>query len=784
MISKKNININNNDDDSILNFSLDDYINNYAEMIEETKHHPSETTEKFYYDYQHAVSQILNKNQILLRYGDMRAQWCIFPNRKKFYEKLIQLKNYDRLYHEVILDSRPRKMFCDIDAENISITRFQIIDNFNNVMSIIFQKLNFGIFDRKNIYLTMSKGYKKSFHWIYHDKHVFKNKESQMKFWRYVYDYINKNCSILCFKNKKNEDVNILDLQTYFSNHTMRTLYSNKESDKNRTLVPVGLNTKQHIMNEIHQVCIDYNDYLIMTTQRKFYFNIDEIPNIKLKIKLSYIDIKKDNFNPLLLKGEYGFAQICKHKFDHVRFFDDSKNCYIYNKYNKLWELKSSLFMLTDIVDIIEPKLNEEIKKYKNKLNENISEDYKKYYKELLKECKKGLKNIYSVRSRSQIIKELQPFLTNPNFHKNINSSLYLLPLQNGKIINLKTKELRDRTIDDHFSFECPVSYIDNIDDKFYIIEKFIYPIFQYNKNLINYIQRILGMCLSESLDNRQFYIFIGTGRNGKSALIDIIKYILDSYFLQASEDVFMMNNKKSSGSATSHLYALNNKRLVVCPEIGENEKLNVKNIKSITGNDVISCRELYGKQQIIKPVCKLIQPTNFYPEFDCNDTAIIDRLCCIPFNSKFVDIEHYDSVNNTDIFKADPDLIEKIKSDYIDIFFSWLVEGSYLYFNDKENNKKPDIVKFAINKLVVEVDYIQRFLSDQCRIDKSNKNYFCECKHLYNKYNVFCGSENLKVFSYRKFVLIIKNKGYIKKQKMLNGTPKHSFFGIQLIED
>ena len=49
-------------------------------------------------------------------------------------------------------------------------------------------------------------------------------------------------------------------------------------------------------------------------------------------------------------------------------------------------------------------------------------------------------------------------YLYDSNFETTTNNISYLLPIQNGKVINLKTLEVRERTQKDMFTFECNVS--------------------------------------------------------------------------------------------------------------------------------------------------------------------------------------------------------------------------------------------------------------------------------------------------------------------------------------
>jgi len=105
---------------------------------------------------------------------------------------------------------------------------------------------------------------------------------------------------------------------------------------------------------------------------------------------------------------------------------------------------------------------------------------------------------------------------------------------------------------------------------------------------------------------------------------------------------------------------------------------LNEGMIKSLTGNDPISCRPLYGKQMEFQPVCKLIMQTNHKPSIDIDGKAMLDRLKFIPFLSRFVDFPTEDNEK-----KRDNQLVEDLLNKHLDLFFTWMVKGCVQWYNN-----------------------------------------------------------------------------------------------------
>ena len=77
------------------------------------------------------------------------------------------------------------------------------------------------------------------------------------------------------------------------------------------------------------------------------------------------------------------------------------------------------------------------------------------------KTLNKIIKNIESSIFRTSVLKEISGYDFGVNFKtKIINRSPYELPIEGGKIIDLKTLEIRPRTIVDYWSFELNIDFL------------------------------------------------------------------------------------------------------------------------------------------------------------------------------------------------------------------------------------------------------------------------------------------------------------------------------------
>tara|TARA_Y100001970_G_C14232159_1_gene859325 strand:+ start:1 stop:984 length:984 start_codon:yes stop_codon:yes gene_type:complete len=154
-----------------------------------------------------------------------------------------------------------------------------------------------------------------------------------------------------------------------------------------------------------------------------------------------------------------------------------------------------------------------------------------------------------------------------------------------------------------------------------------------------NYTLRFLSKCLSGENRDEGFYIWTGTGGNGKSKLIDLMSMCMGDYACNLPI-ALLTQKRKASGSASPEMAVTKGKRLAVMQEPDVNETLNVGQMKEITGNDKITARGLYKEPFEFTPQFKLICMCNDLPHIPSNDDGTWRRLEVVDFIARFVDYE------------------------------------------------------------------------------------------------------------------------------------------------
>jgi putative DNA primase/helicase len=161
---------------------------------------------------------------------------------------------------------------------------------------------------------------------------------------------------------------------------------------------------------------------------------------------------------------------------------------------------------------------------------------------------------------------------------------------------------------------------------------KFLRQVFGDDAELIAFIQRAVGYCLTGSIEEQCLFILIGSGANGKSTFLRALQHLLGDYAGTIPMQGLM---EQRYGSQTNDLAHLFGKRLVVALEGENGQRLAESKIKTMTGGDRISCRPLYGNLFEYVPEFKLWLATNDLPTISGMDEAIWRRTELSSFRSQ-----------------------------------------------------------------------------------------------------------------------------------------------------
>jgi P4 family phage/plasmid primase-like protien len=215
--------------------------------------------------------------------------------------------------------------------------------------------------------------------------------------------------------------------------------------------------------------------------------------------------------------------------------------------------------------------------------------------------------------------------------------------------------------------------------------------------DLIGYLQRILGYCLTGDVREHELYFLYGRGANGKSVFLNTVSYILADYSQTAPMEALM--DKKYQEHPTE-LAGLQGARIAVASETEQGRRWAEARVKSITGGEPITARFMRQDYFRFMPQFKLLIAGNHKPGLRSVDEAIRRRFRLIPFTITIPAHER------------DKALAEKLRAEAGGIL-TWMIEGCLEW--QRSGLQTPSKVTAATDEYLSDEDAISSWLEDKC---------------------------------------------------------------------
>ena len=286
--------------------------------------------------------------------------------------------------------------------------------------------------------------------------------------------------------------------------------------------------------------------------------------------------------------------------------------------------------------------------------------------------------------------------------------------------------------------------------------------IFCGDTDLIDYVQRIVGMAVIGKVYIEALIIAYGEGRNGKSTFWNAIARVLGSYAGNMSADALTVGCKRN---VKPEMAELKGKRLIIAAELEEGMRLNTSVIKQLCSTDAVYAEKKYKAPFSFIPSHTLVLYTNHLPKVGASDAGTWRRLIVIPFGAKI---------------EGDSDI--KNFADYLvdhagGAILSWIIEGSRMVIAEGFNIKPPKVVRDAVAAYREDNDWLGKFLEESCVIGAA---YQEKSGKLYKAYHAYCINMHEYTRSTGDFYAALEQIGYHKK-KLKNGI---MIFGLMLKTD
>ena len=262
----------------------------------------------------------------------------------------------------------------------------------------------------------------------------------------------------------------------------------------------------------------------------------------------------------------------------------------------------------------------------------------------------------------------------------------------------------------------------------------------------------------------RKFQIWNGAGSNGKSTLMELMKFVIGQRAISYKADILL--SKANAQSLTPELAAFRGALVGFSSETEESKRIAQGAVKSLTGNETITANPKYKGVIEFKTTFQLVLATNYLPSFSAHDAAFINRLLILPFYTCFYSSEEEKEraeSKGSRYFKVAKDPLEEVKQERAQILL-------YLAKRYQElENTLPESGECleAKRHYVDDNNDIVKFLTEFVEYS-DEKNWFTPTKDLVDFYN----EENNSRYS-SKFVIMRLKELYPLVEaasKMLNG--------------
>lgn len=331
-----------------------------------------------------------------------------------------------------------------------------------------------------------------------------------------------------------------------------------------------------------------------------------------------------------------------------------------------------------------------------------------------------------------------------PVLPSELDANPWLFNVQNGTI-DLKTGDLQSHRREDLITCLSPVAYNPAAECPGW--EKFLWQVFNENQNVIDFVWLSLGYALSGDTREQCFWIFWGSGANGKGTLLNCISDLLGSYWMNISTET-LLARENPGGQIRSDVARLDGPRLVTAAEIDKGRRLSESLVKGLTGTDTITARFLYGKDFDFVPQFKLFVQTNNKPIIRDQTNAMWRRLKLVEFPMDFKD-------------HCDRELPEKLKAESAGIL-AWQVRGCLNWQGYGNLAEPPEIIE-ATQEYRTEMDPLKEFLDERCILGRE---LTATAGELYEAYNGWAKEHDLQVrekLLKRNFGLTLAEQGFRK---------------------
>lgn len=273
----------------------------------------------------------------------------------------------------------------------------------------------------------------------------------------------------------------------------------------------------------------------------------------------------------------------------------------------------------------------------------------------------------------------------------------------------------------------------------------FLLEIFENDRDLIDYVQRFLGMCLTGDVSEQCLHLLLGRGANGKSTLVETIAEVMGDYAAVAAPDLLTVRRNEEHPTEIADLAG---RRFVIASETDKAGRFALQRLKRLTGDEKLKGRWMHGDYFEFSRLFKLVLLTNNAPQVDENSEATWRRIRVVPFN--YVVPED----------RRDRRLAEHLRAERAGIL-QWLLEGCRAWL--RIGLGEPAAVTAATAHYRRSATPASQFLAERC---ERSPTAWCSSSMLESSYKAWCDENGLFFESPKSLPAALRGCGCTDKKR------------------
>jgi len=344
---------------------------------------------------------------------------------------------------------------------------------------------------------------------------------------------------------------------------------------------------------------------------------------------------------------------------------------------------------------------------------------------------------------------------------------------ENG-VIDLATGEFREHRREDLITYISPARYDPQAAAPRW--EQFVREVMRGDLEMVAYLQRLVGYCMTGEVSEDAFFIFYGTGSNGKTTFLEVLRAVMGYDYAKATPAAtFLKRRDTSSSGASPEIARLRGTRLVTAVEVERAQRLATGMVKAAAGGDRQVARFLYQELMEFDGQFKVILAVNNKPAVHDQSKGMWRRVHLVPWEAVFEEgTPGFDKYLDRKLLAELPGIL------------NWCAAGARQWF--ERGLAAPTKVLAATREYREEQDDLGEFFENQCAFGRGKT---AAVATLHKAYVTWCDSAGEKPMSKKVLTQVLAERGVkVKKSRVLDPRrpgrtmPASVYLGIELVPD